>query len=238
MGSVAVLDLDETLIYACSRKDCGNYDDLLWSAVCLIASRRCAEQNIPCFYTEIYFVFVRPKAVETLQYFRKNFDFLIIFTAGNETHAKFIRQKLFEEAAAVSVDFVFNRESCGKFSSTTNATQATITPYQKNLCHIREVFEQSASDEQKKRINWQDCLFVEDYSFNAITNCSETLIVPKFDYPVLFSLLKKDISAEIDITEAANDDVLLRLVQFIEKKKELEPHVLWHMIDKRFAMFI
>lgn len=235
MGSVAVLDLDETLIYAYSRKDCGNYDDLLWNAICIYASQRCAEVNLRYFFTDVYFVFVRPYAVESIQYFRKYFDFLVIFTAGNESHAKFIQKMLFEEAARVKVDFVFHRDSCGKFGST--KLGQTLTPYQKNLCHIREIVNQSATEEQRKRIDWQDCLFVEDFSFNALTNCSETLIVPKFDYPSLVLLLKKETASGADILEASNDDILQRLINFIGKKQTFQPPIPWHMIDKRFAMF-
>lgn len=238
MGSVAILDLDETLIFACSREDCGKYDDLLWQAVCSYASQKCREKNLLCFFTDVYFVFVRPNAVETLQYCRKNFDFLLIFTAGNETHAKFIQKMLFEQAAGVKVDYVFHRDSCGKFASTSTTQQPKLTPYQKNLCHIREIFEQNATDEQKQKIDWNDCLFVEDFSFNALTNCGETLIVPKFDFPCLVALLNKDTGATTDICEAVADDVLQRLVKFIYQKQSIEPKANWQIVDKRFSMFL
>jgi len=223
MGSVAVLDLDETLVHACSRKDLGEYDDLLWAAACAYASQRCKEKNIFCFYTDVYFIYVRPGAIEMLRYCRASFDFLVIFTAGNEAHAKYIQRMLFEGAANVTVDFCFHRDSCGKFGSETLVPQATLTPYQKNLCHIREIVEQSATEEQKKKINWKDCLFVEDFSFNALTNCGETLIVPKFDYPSLLQLLKKESAVLADIEEASSDDTLIKLVHFIQHKKNLQP---------------
>ena len=235
MGSVVVLDLDESLVHACSRKDCGNYTDQEWNSICEFASKRCRANQIHCFFTDNMFVFVRPKSMTMLQNFRKIFEFIVIFTAGNKSHANYIEKMLFEQAASVKVDFVFHRENCGKFDSSSKKT--TLTPYQKNLSHIREIVESCATNEQKCKINWEDCLFIDDLAVNAVTNCGETLIIPKFDYPCLLSLLKSEFDAEVDIEEAAKDDILDKLVTFVNKKTSMENRVLWYMIDKRFAMF-
>lgn len=237
MGSIVVLDLDETLIHAKNRKDCGTYDDHAWNLICENATKRCRDLKMYSFYTNTSFFFVRPFAVQALQYLRSEFDFIVIFTAGNIAHASYIQKMLFQQAAAVQVDFVFHRENCGKFESF--ADKKTLTPYQKNLSHIREIVENSATDDQKYNIDWDDCLFIDDHSLNAVTNCGETLLIPKFDYPCLWSLLKTEISPEsdIEIEEAAKDDMLNRLVDFVNKKITMEIKVSWHMIDKRFAMF-
>lgn len=239
MGSIVVLDLDETLIHVKNRKDCGTYDDHTWNLICEHVTNRCRDSQIYSFYTNTSFFFVRPFAVQALQYLRSKFDFIVIFTAGNIAHASYIQKMLFQQLASVQVDFVFHRENCGKFESFVD--KKTLTPYQKNLSHIREIVENSATNDQKYNIDWDDCLFIDDHSLNAVTNCGETLLIPKFDYPCLLSLLteiaQEGQKHEINIEEAAKDDMLSKLVDFVKKKITMEIKVSWHMIDKRFAMF-
>lgn len=240
MGSVIVLDLDETLIYACARqevKNCKN-DPLLWNATCNTAANKCREYGLQFVQTEHYFVFLRPHVVAFLQYCRANFKHLIIFTAGNHSHAQFVNQELFETLAKVKVDFLLHRESCGKFAQQTSPDTTVLVPFQKNLCHLREMVAENATPEQLQTVNWQDCIFVDDFAFHAVNNCGETLLLPKFDYPC-FSLLmrSKEEVTSIQLHEASADDSLLRLTRFIHNKISVRPPTLWQQIDKRFAMF-
>jgi hypothetical protein len=240
MGSVVVLDLDETLLYACSKQECKCQDDpLLWQAVCNVAANRCRKVNLEFLQLDSYFVFLRPHVRAFLRYCRANFRVLVIFTAGNSSHAEGIHERLFQKAAGLSADFLLHRESCGKVSTTTKGA-LTLVPFQKNLCHLREHIAQHATPQMLAQIDWHDCLFIDDLAMHVANNCGETLLVPRFDYPCLASLMVPLETASVDdraVDEAAHDDTLLRLMRFIKQKTSMHRSTKWQQVDKRFALF-
>lgn len=244
MGSVIVLDLDETLLYACAKQDVKQckHDALLWTQICNEAEKKCKEIGLQYLQTEHYFVFLRPHAIPFLQYCRENFKHMIIFTAGNQSHATFINMQLFERLAQVHVDFLLHRESCGKFAEDSVDSKTVLVAFQKNLCHLREMVTNKATPEQLQSIDWSDCIFVDDFAFHAVNNCGETLLIPKFDYACLQRLIENGSNAATMMTtaqliEAGCDDALLKLTRFIHTKLKMQPCTTWQQIDKRFAMF-
>lgn len=264
MGSVLVLDLDETLLLAVGANEFTAIDsnDFCWQNACHDAAQACLKHwpQLTCTQSSSYFMFIRPHAVAFLQYCRKQFDLIVIFTAGTQSHADHIHTNLFQLAAGISADFVFHRESCGKFAEATNntttppdsataikdgrgahttsPTTTTLVQFQKNLCHLREQIELQASDEQRAKIDWSDCLYIDDLAMHATNNCGEMLIVPKFDYPCLRDILNPKKTANVAaMHEAANDETLLKLMHFIHAKVTSSCGVVWQQVDKRFALF-
>src|SRR6056297_1600803 len=249
MGSVLVLDLDETLLSAICYTEIGfsPREKQKWRQHCMQVTQKCRNYwpNLLSTRSNNYFMFVRPYAVQFLQYCRKVFDFLVIFTAGTKSHAAHIHTHIFQQQASVTADFVFDRENCGKFASNSSqqenvcgTSKTILAPHQKNLCHLREQVEQRASTEQLQKIDWSDCLFVDDLATHVANNCGEMLLVPKFDYPCLRNMLSPQIvENEAAMLEASRDDTLRKLSLFIQAKRSSTTGHCWQQVDKRFALF-
>jgi hypothetical protein len=192
-------------------------------------------------------MFLRPHVVEFLRYCRAHFRIVVIFTAGNAAHARYIYNALFRDKAGVEVDFLLHRDSCGKSAAQGRAQKSAaeekamvLVPFQKNLSHLHEYVENKATPEQASKIDWNDCLFVDDLAMHAVNNCGETLLVPKYDYSCLAHLhnaQKNPTVLDRALHEAATDETLLLLTRFIHNKTTLQPRALWHQVDKRFALF-
>ena len=236
MGSVLVLDLDETLFHAVSASDCGFEGTLEeWMERCALIKQQAEAHDLQCVISKTYLIFVRPKAVEFLQLVRQLFQCIIVFTAASKSHAEFAKKSVFEEMARVHVDFLFDRAACGKDVDDkcgNNRIQTTLVDHQKNLSTIIE------SVRAKRSLDWDDCLFVDDSWQHTTTNCGEMLIVPKFNYRCLRAWC---LAGKVDPMQLAQlvceDDVLLRLGRFILNKSAQKPSIKWCQVDKRFALF-
>lgn len=241
MGSVVVLDLDETLLHAISAQDCefkGSKQE--WKLRCHEVADKITKRTnkIRCLVSKSYLIVVRPNAISFLQECRDKFECMIIFTAATASHASFVRSELFDKLAQVEPDFMFDRSECGLYGEDVDLHQdrvkTALNEYQKNLCRIREYVNKSRRFE---KLNWDDCLFIDDSWQHSTTNCAESLIVPKFDFPCLKNWCATGKVDSKNLLEVRADDFLRRAGFFILAKVQLkEPR--WSQVDKRFALFV
>lgn len=152
MGSVCVLDLDETLVFAIANEEFFGANPAIlnpksgtgkqarqkelsyrahesWKLACS-RTRAYAEAHLllKSFQNSSHFVYVRPHAVELIRYCRENFRCLIIFTAANQAHATSIHENLFVKLAGVRADYIFHRDHCGRFPQAPPNIRASLAP--------------------------------------------------------------------------------------------------------------